>query len=196
MQIPAIGWALTVAFLALTLPCVSRLVRLDYARLGAGVRHIDLAGLLMTLAMVAMVSPVGGPIPIAGWQALFLLTAGWFLAAALRDRMSAGVCRRCDLHHGLAAVGMLYMLTAMPHGGGHTVWPTMTMDTGAPPAVPVLAGLAAAYFAFDGIQAAVRAVRSVRQRGLGAMPAGFASRTVCRTVMGVGMGYLFAAMLV
>ncbi|MFD2396128.1 DUF5134 domain-containing protein [Prauserella oleivorans] len=81
MQIPAIGWALTVAFLALTLPCVSRLVRLDYARLGAGVRHIDLAGLLMTLAMVAMVSPVGGPIPIAGWQALFLLTAGWFLAA-------------------------------------------------------------------------------------------------------------------
>lgn len=196
MEIAAIGWVLTAAFLALTLPCVRRLVRLDYARLGVGVRHIDLAGLLMTLAMIAMVSPVGGPIPVAGWQALFLLTAGWFLAGALRDRMSAGVCRRCDLHHGLAAVGMLFMLTAMPHGDGHAVWPTMTMHADAPLAVAVVAGLAAIYFAFDGVHAAVRAVRSVRLRGRDAMPDGFASRTVCRTVMGVGMGYMFVAMLV
>ncbi|MEU6644782.1 DUF5134 domain-containing protein [Saccharomonospora sp. NPDC046836] len=194
MQIPAIvAWILTGTFLALTYPCLARLTRLDYVRLGSGVRHIDLAGLLMTLAMVAMVSPVGGPIPVAGWQAVFLVVAGWFLFASLRDRMAAGVCRRCDLHHGLSALAMLYMLAAMPHAG-HATWPTMA-DAPGSLALPVIAVLAAAYFGFDGVQAGARAVRSLRNRGPDGLPAGFASRAVCRVVMGLGMSYLFVATL-
>ncbi|PXY30618.1 DUF5134 domain-containing protein [Prauserella flavalba] len=192
MQIPGmVAWVLTAAFLLLTLPCVLRLVRLDYVRLGNGVRHIDLAGLLMTLAMVAMVSPVGAPVPVPGWQALFLLTAGWFLAGAVRGRTADGVCRRCDLHHALAAVAMLYMLTAMPHGG-HGTWPTMVTGDVGGLAWPVVAGLAAAYFSFDGIQAGVRGLRA---RGRGTLPEGFGSRTLCRAVMGLGMGYMFVAAL-
>ncbi|PXY28085.1 DUF5134 domain-containing protein [Prauserella muralis] len=194
MGIPVgVAWSLTAAFLALAYPCLARLARLDYRRLGAGVRHIDLAGLLMALAMVAMVSPVGAPIPVAGWQAMFLLTAAWFLACALRDRMADGVCRRCDLHHGVAAVAMLYMLTAMPHAGGHGAWPTMVQAGGGSYALPALAVLAAGYFAVDGAHTAAKTVRNLRRRGGHPLPEGAGSRAVCRTVMGIGMAYLFAA---
>ncbi|MBK1788683.1 DUF5134 domain-containing protein [Prauserella cavernicola] len=196
MGIPgSVAWLLTGAFLLLTLPCVLRLVRLDYVRLGGGVRQIDLAALLMTLAMVAMVSPVGAPVPVPGWQALFLLTAGWFLVGAVRGRRAEGVCRGCDLHHALSAVAMLYMLTAMPHGG-HGTWPTMVAgDDPASLAWPVVAVLAAVYFAVDGVRAGVRALHTVRGGAAASLPEGFGSRTLCRVVMGLGMGYLFAAAL-
>ncbi|WP_199431813.1 DUF5134 domain-containing protein [Qaidamihabitans albus] len=197
MHIPVVvAWILTGAFLLLSVPCLSRLVRLDYPRLGSGLRQVDLAGLLMALAMVAMASPVGAPVPTAGWQALFLLTGAWFLAAALWRRAPAwqGVCRRCHLHHAVASLGMLYMLAAMPHDeAGHGPWPAMsTADASVTLAWPVVAALAAVYFAVDGTHSAVRAFRAARTDGMATMPAGFASRTVCRTVMGLGMGYMFA----
>ncbi|EHR50485.1 hypothetical protein SacmaDRAFT_2232 [Saccharomonospora marina XMU15] len=195
MDIPVVAaWLLTSVFLLLTYPCLSRLSRLDYVRLGSGVRQLDLAGLLMTLAMLAMVSPVGAPIPMAGWQALFTLTAAWFVAAAVRDRSAQGVCRRCDLHHGIAALAMLYMLLAMPHtDGGHGVWPNMITDepsTGM--AWPVVAALGAAYFAFDSVQSGMRGLRLLG-RARDTLPPGFTSRTVCRVVMGLGMAVMFVA---
>ncbi|MFB9685391.1 DUF5134 domain-containing protein [Amycolatopsis plumensis] len=176
----AVDWALTALFAALVLPCVLRLVRLDYARLGAGVRHGDLAELLLVVAMVAMVSPVGGPIPAAGWQAVLVLTTGWFAVAWWRRRTCA--------HHALSAAAMLYMVTAMPHGGmDHGPWLTMPgMD--ARLALPLIAVLAAGYFVVDAAWSGVLVVR-----GSAGADSGHASRAVCRAAMGAGMGYMLLA---
>ncbi|GHG40148.1 MULTISPECIES: DUF5134 domain-containing protein [Amycolatopsis] len=178
----AVDWALTALFAALVLPCVLRLVRLDYGRLGAGVRHGDLAELLLVVAMVAMVSPVGGPIPAAGWQAVLVLTTGWFAVAWWRRRTCA--------HHALSAAAMLYMVTAMPHGGmDHGPWLTMPgMD--ARLALPLIAVLAAGYFVADAAWSGVLVVRG--SAGVGA-DSGHASRAVCRAAMGAGMGYMLLA---
>ncbi|MGW4488159.1 DUF5134 domain-containing protein [Amycolatopsis sp. NPDC004368] len=180
-----LAWLLTAVFAVLALPCVLRLVRLDYARLGSGVRHGDLAELLLVVAMVAMISPVGGPIPAAGWQAVFALTAAWFGFAWWRGR--GGGVPGCG-HHALSAAAMLYMVTAMPHDGmTHGPWLTMSsMDTRL--ALPVLAVLGAVYFVADAARSGVVALR-LRE---GATP-GSTSRTVCRAVMGAGMGYLLLA---
>ncbi|MFI5612212.1 DUF5134 domain-containing protein [Amycolatopsis sp. NPDC051903] len=181
-----LAWLLTAVFALLALPCVLRLVRLDYARLGHGLRHADLAELLLVIAMVAMLSPVGGPIPAAGWQAIFVLTAAWFGFAWWRGRRQAHTAS-CG-HHALSAAAMLYMVTAMPHGGmAHGPWLTMsTMETGL--AVPLLAIVGAGYFLVD---AAWSGVTAVRTRGVAAP--GLTSRTVCRAVMGAGMGYVLLA---
>ncbi|MEV4142316.1 DUF5134 domain-containing protein [Amycolatopsis sp. NPDC049691] len=188
-----VDWALTAVFAALVLPCVVRLVRLDYARLGHGVRHGDLAELLLVVAMVAMFSPVGGPIPAAGWQAVLALTTGWFAVAWWRRRGCA--------HHALSAAAMLYMVTAMPHGGtAHGPWLTMsTMD--ARLALPLLAVAAAGYFVIDAARAGALALRgsaagwsrAVPMVGSGPANPGQASRAVCRAVMGAGMGYMMLA---
>ncbi|MGW3964971.1 DUF5134 domain-containing protein [Amycolatopsis sp. NPDC005003] len=202
-----VDWALTAVFAALVLPCVLRLVRLDYARLGHGVRHGDLAELLLVVAMVAMFSPVGGPIPAAGWQAVLVLTTGWFAAAWWRHRACA--------HHALSAAAMLYMVTAMPHGGAdHGPWLTMSaMD--ARLALPLIAVAAAGYFVADAAWSGLLAVRGTAAVGADsgsgvasgsgsgvvgadsgsgtAAGSGQASRAVCRAVMGAGMGYMLLA---
>lgn len=177
-----VDWALTAVFAALVLPCVRRLVRLDYARLGHGVRHGDLAELLLVVAMVAMVSPVGGPIPAAGWQAVLALTAGWFAVAWWRGQACA--------HHALSAAAMCYMVTAMPRAGmDHGPWLTMsTMDSRL--ALPLIAVVAAGYFVVDAVRSGVLVVRGAALAGSGS---GQASRAVCRAAMGAGMGYLLLA---
>jgi hypothetical protein len=177
-----VDWALTAVFAALALPCVLRLVRLDYARLSHGVRHGDLAELLLVVAMVAMLSPVGGPIPAAGWQAVLVLTAGWFAVAWWRGRTGCA-------HHALSAASMLYMVTAMPHDGmTHGPWLTMsTMD--ARLALPVVAVAAAGYFVIDAARTGVLVVRAPAVTA----ESGHASRAMCRAVMGAGMGYLLLA---
>jgi hypothetical protein len=175
-----VDWVLTAVFAALALPCVLRLVRLDYATLGAAVRQGDLAELLLVLAMVAMLSPVGGPIPAAGWQAVLALTAAWFAAAWVRGRTDCA-------HHALASAAMLYMVTAMPHPSTHGPWLTMsTMD--ARLALPLVAVTAAGYFVLD----AAWSGRLVL-RGTATANPGQASRALCRAAMGAGMGYVLLA---
>ncbi|WIY07197.1 DUF5134 domain-containing protein [Amycolatopsis mongoliensis] len=180
-----VDWALTAVFAALALPCVLRLVRLDYARLGHGVRHGDLAELLLVVAMVAMLSPVGGPIPAAGWQAVLVLTAGWFAVAWWRGRTGCA-------HHALSAAAMFYMVTAMPHGGmARGPWLTMSpMDSRL--ALPLVAVAAAGYFVVDAVWSGALALRTAPT--VGSDPgAGQASRAICRAVMGAGMGYMLLA---
>ncbi|VVJ16922.1 Uncharacterised protein [Amycolatopsis camponoti] len=177
-----LDWALTAVFATLALPCVLRLVRLDYARLGSPVRHGDLAELLLVIAMVAMLSPVGGPIPAAGWQAVLVLTTGWFAVAWWRGRTGCA-------HHALSAAAMLYMVTAMPHTAmAHGPW--LTMGSSARLALPLVAVAAAGYFVLDAARTGVLAVRGSAVMSDGA---GQASRAVCRVVMGAGMGYLLLA---
>ncbi|WP_410669418.1 DUF5134 domain-containing protein [Amycolatopsis sp. cmx-4-68] len=181
-----VDWVLTAVFAALALPCVLRLVRLDYVRLGPGVRNSDLAELLLVVAMAAMLSPVGGPIPAAGWQAVLVLTAGWFAVAWWRGVSGCA-------HHALSAAAMCYMVTAMPHDGmTHGPWLTMAaMDASARLALPVVAVVAAAYFVADAAWTGVLAVRG--SAAVSAPGSGQASRAVCRTVMGAGMGYMLLA---
>lgn len=181
-----LAWLLTGVFALLTLSCVLRLVRLDYARLGQDLRQADLAELLLVVAMVAMVSPIGGPIPAAGWQAVLVLTAAWFGFAWWRGRGQAPTAG-CG-HHAISAAAMLYMVTAMPHDGMvHGPWLTMpTMATG--PALPLVAIVSAGYFLVDAARSGVAAVRT---RGVGAP--GLTSRKVYRAVMGAGMGYVLLA---
>ncbi|MFB9926854.1 DUF5134 domain-containing protein [Amycolatopsis halotolerans] len=183
MSVP-LAWLFTALFALLALPCVLRLVKLDYVSLGHRVRNGDLAELLLVVAMVAMLSPVGGPIPAAGWQAVLVLTAGWFAFSAWRGRAEGHSC----VHHALSAAAMLYMVTAMPHGGMvHGPWMTMsTMDTRL--AWPVVALGAAAYFAVDAVRSGVVAMRS-----RGTTVPGHASRTLCRAAMGAGMGVMLLA---
>jgi hypothetical protein len=189
-----VSWILTAVFIALTWPCMVRLVRLDYVRLGQTTRNGDVAELLLVLAMVAMLSPIGGPIPAAGWEAVFLLASAWFLLAWWRGRRTPGHSSphgQCA-HHALSAVAMLYMVAAMPHDGAvRGPWLTMsTMETQGGLAWPAVAVLAAAFFAVDAIRSGVVAVRASPGA---AASSGFISRAACRSVMGIGMGYLLVA---
>ncbi|GHF04881.1 DUF5134 domain-containing protein [Amycolatopsis deserti] len=177
VHIPAVvAWSLTVAFAMLAVPSVVRLVRLD-ATTTADTRQQDLAELLMVLAMLAMVSPLGGPIPAAGWQAILVLTAGWFFVAVLRGR------RCCAGHHLVSAAAMLYMITAMP-GHGDGPWMSMTPGELAWPAL-ALAGIA--YFAVDSVRSGILGARWARTESLRDHRA---VRQVCRALMGVGMAYM------
>lgn len=183
MHLPAaISWALMTLFVLLAVPSVYRLANTE---VGWTARETDLAELLMVLAMVAMVSPLGGPIPAAGWQAVLVLTAGWFAVAAVRGR------RCCALHHAVAAAVMLYMITAMPsHTMDHGPWLTVSAMGSARLAFPALAAVAAVYFAYDAARVGRRAVRNARSAGL--RDATFV-RPISRAVMDVGMSYLLVA---
>ncbi|GAA3818497.1 DUF5134 domain-containing protein [Amycolatopsis tucumanensis] len=181
VQIPVlVAWSLTVAFALLAVPSVVRLVRLDALTTTPDTRQQDVAELMMVLAMLAMVSPLGGPIPAAGWQAILVLTAGWFLVAALRGR------RCCAVHHLVSAAAMLYMITAMP---GHGDGPWMAMTPGQL-AWPVLALAAIGYFAVDSVRSGILGARWARTESLRDHRA---VRQVCRALMGVGMAYMLVS---
>jgi hypothetical protein len=178
-----LAWVLTAVFALLALPCVLRLTRLDYVRLGPTVRHGDLAELLLVVAMVAMFSPVGGPIPAAGWQAVLALTTAWFGVTWWRGRR-VGHSTPCG-HHGVSAAAMLFMVTAMPHSAGaHGPW--LTMSSTVSPMGPWLSAVAiaiAAYFVADAVHSGIQAARGGVSDQV--------SRWACRMIMGGGMGYMF-----
>lgn len=183
MHIPdAVAWSLTVGFALLAVPSVYRLVR--FQSYEPDIRQMDLAEVLMVVAMVAMVSPLGGPIPAAGWQAVLALMAAWFFVAALRGR------RCCAVHHLISATAMLYMITAMPqHGLNHGPWLVMSSMPGRL-AWPALAVLAIGYFAFDAARSGVTATRMARGVPVRQV---LLARPVYRSAMGLGMAYMLVA---
>src|ERR1041384_7803457 len=60
-------WLLTGAFLAVAAYCVVRLGGANAGYPGCA-RAVDLAHVLMGIGMAVMVSPIGGPLPHAGWE--------------------------------------------------------------------------------------------------------------------------------
>lgn len=118
-------WAGTAAFLAVAGYCVARLAAAHREPAGYPGRHraVDLAHVLMGAGMAAMASPVGGPLPPAAWQAVFLLLAAWFAGAWWQQRRAGPPAgdgmgwHGTGLHHAVAALAMLYMLAAMPPAG-------------------------------------------------------------------------------
>lgn len=205
MHIPVVvAWILTVLFAALSVPGLARLARgrsgavrpdravvdgqpeLDPSQPIPDDCQADLAEVLMVVAMGAMVSPIGGPIPAAGWQAVFALVAAWFAVTAVRGRRSGAA------HHAICAAAMLYMLTAMPgHATGHGPWLTMSRMPGRL-AVPALAIIAVGYFAVDAMLSGRSTIRVARA---GSMRELLMARSSSRTVQGAAMVYLFLAAL-
>jgi uncharacterized protein DUF5134 len=137
-------WLLTGAFLAVSGYCVVRLVAAGSGYPGCA-RAVDLAHVLMGAGMAVMVSPIGGPLPHAGWATVFFLLVVWFVGAWLFARGTpVPDWHGSTLHHALGAVAMLYMLVAsrQDHRDMGTAWsPGHAMSSLALPVIGwVLAG--------------------------------------------------------
>lgn len=196
-------WAMTVVFVVLALPGVVRLVRgHPAAELHCRVNRADeVAEVLLCLGMLAMVVPIGAPVPLAGWHALFGLAAVWLSASWLRARVrraqepGACVARQCG-HHAICAVVMLYMLLGVAGHTGHggDPWLTMAGHSGVLP-LPALAVAAAGYLFVDMARCVFRAVRGPAGGGA-VVPVVFRARTrhVARAVMGATMGIMLLSM--
>jgi hypothetical protein len=190
-------WALTALFLAVVAFCVVRLSRARHVpALYQGCHRATDAGHgMMSAGMAVMCSPVGGPVPVAGWQTVFLLITGWFAGAWLRRGHPEPIgWQGGGLHHAIAGLAMLYMLTAMPGDGHHMAAPWVPAMPNTERAVPLVAWLFAAYFA---IHATVLAPRLLRPAtGDDRLPAVLTAcrpATACQVVMALGMTYMLVA---
>ncbi|GAB1508159.1 DUF5134 domain-containing protein [Actinophytocola sp. KF-1] len=199
----SLGWLGTAAFAAVAGYCVARLVAAARAPESYPGRHraVDVAHVLMAVGMAAMLSPVGGPLPMAAWQTVFLLLTVWFAASWWHSRGAAdtgwhGGWHGNGLHHALGAAAMLYMLTAMPHAG-HSGAPWLPGGLGPDMtgmALPALGWVLAAYF----LASAVVLVRWRSPAGPDGLPAvitGQAAMTACQTTMAAGTGVMLIVML-
>jgi hypothetical protein len=199
------GWLGTAAFVAVAGYCVARLVAAARAPEAYPGRHraVDVAHVLMAVGMAAMSSPVGGPLPMAAWQTVFLLMTAWFTGSWWRSRGTTGNgwhggWHGNGLHHALASAAMLYMLTAMPHSG-HAGAPWLAggprpADGVADMALPVVGWALAAYF----LASAVVLVRWRSPAGPAGLPTVLTApvaMTACQTTMAAGTGAMLVAML-
>lgn len=186
-------WLLTAAFLAVAGYCVVRLVaahRVPGHYRGCH-RALDVAHLVMGLGMAVMCSPIGGPVPAVGWQTAFLLIAAWFLGTGWQRRrspMESIGWHGGALHHAVAAIAMLYMLTALPDEPHHL---SVAWMAAMPPPTGVLAWLFAAYFAGYAVLLATR-IGSAPAADLPVPAILLAPRLTagCQLVMALGTGYL------
>ena len=156
-------------------------------------RHVDGA-----------VSPVGGPLPVAGWQTVFLLLTAWFAATWWHGRRTGTApepvgWHGSPLHHVAAGVAMLVMLGAMPHDGAHSAAPWMAaMPAAEAHTVVVLVGWTlAAYFL---VAATVRLVHTGWRRSCPAtqVPALLLAprlTSACEVTMALGTVYMLVTML-
>jgi hypothetical protein len=199
----SLGWTGAAAFVAVAGYCVARLVAAARAPDSYPGRHraVDVAHVLMAVGMAAMLSPVGGPLPMAAWQTVFLLLTVWFAGAWWQSRGATrstwhGGWHGNGLHHALGAASMLYMLTAMPHAG-HSGAPWLPGGIGPEMtglALPVVGWALAAYF----LASAVVLVRWRSPAGPDGLPALITARaamTACQTTMAAGTGVMLIAML-
>lgn len=187
-------WLLAAAFLAVAGYCVIRLAAAHRAqgRYRGCHRAVDVAHLLMGLGMAVMCSPIGGPLPAAGWQTVFLLIAAWFLGASWH-RWRTGVRAESigwhggALHHAVAALAMLYMLSGMPDA--HQMAASWM---GAMPAPGGLVGwIFAGYFVAYAVILVVCARRPVLAGGpLPAVLRAPRAAVGCQLIMALGGAYL------
>lgn len=153
-------------------------------------REDEVAEVLMSLGMLAMLLPAGWPIPRSGWLAVFVLAAVVLGVSWVRRRGGGTCCvpSQCG-HHLLGSVAMLLMLAAMTgHSAGHGHGePLVAADD---PMLVAAAGVATAYFAVD---VGVCLVRG-RTRPASALPLVLRHRT--RLTARAAMNVMMAAMLV
>ncbi|HEX6354941.1 DUF5134 domain-containing protein [Actinophytocola sp.] len=193
-----IRWTLTVLFLAVAAYCVTRLVVARHVPDGYRGCHraLDAAHGMMSFGMAVMCSPVGGPVPVAGWQAVFLVSTAWFVSAWWRRTATEPIGWHGDCqHHVVAGLAMLYMLTAMPHDPEHTAVPWLSGTHGAERALPFVGWLFAGYFFVHATVLGPRVVRAAAPGDTGLPAALTASRVTaaCEVFMALGTGYLLVA---
>jgi uncharacterized protein DUF5134 len=195
-------WASTAAFLAVAGYCVARLAAARRVPAGYPGRHraVDVAHVLMGVGMAAMASPVGGPLPSAGWQTIFLLLGAWFAGSWWRERSTRpepdGLgWHGTGLHHAVAALAMLYMLAAMPHAG-HDPGPWLAGHLESGVALPVIGWALLAYFMVAAVALVARTDwrPALRPAGPSILRAHRLTAT-CQATMALGNGYLLLAML-
>lgn len=190
--------ALSAAFLAVAGYCVVRLVAANRvpARYHGCHRTVDVAHMVMALGMAVMCSPIGGPMPAAGWQTVFLLVAAWSLGSSVRRRRAGAVPEPIGWHggglnHAVAALAMLYMLIAIPDDARHMShsWMGPHVLRGGP---PVLGWALAGYFAVYAVFLGPRLLRAPAPAG-GPIPAVLLAPRItatCQLIMVLGAGYL------
>lgn len=188
-------------FLAVAAYCVARLAKARHVpTLYRGCHRVtDVGHGVMSAGMGVMCSPVGGPVPVAGWQTVFLLTTCWFLGAWCQQRFFRAADEPIGwhggcLHHAVAGFAMLYMLTAMP-GGHHAAAPWMPAMPDGNLALPLIGWLFAGYFLVHATVLGPRVVRPVPP-GDTRLPAILtASRLAasCQVFMALGMTYMLVA---
>lgn len=185
-------WVLCGVLIVVGVPCVVRLAMAHPASELRGVvnRADDAAELLMCVGMLAMASPVGGPIPLAGWRAVFGVAVLWLAVSWLHAtlRGSAAVCG----HHVVSAAVMLYML-AGPVSHGADPWLRMTDHTDTLP-LTALVVVAVGYHLADVTVSGVRTLRS--PPGQAATPRAFRPRTrhLARAAMSGSMAFMLLSM--
>jgi hypothetical protein len=191
-------WVSAAVFLAVAGYCVVRLVAAHRAPASYRGCHraLDVAHLVMGLGMAVMASPIGGPVPAAGWQTAYLLIACWFLGSAWRRWRTGTVVEPIGwhgggLHHAVAALAMLYMLVAMPGDGHHmsVAW----MSPMPPPQAGLFGWIFAGYFVGYAIILGPVALRSVAAPN--PIPTVLAAPRVatgCQLIMALGTAYLLA----
>lgn len=194
-------WTLTALFLAVAAYCVTRLARARHVpALYRGChRATDVGHGMMSAGMAVMCSPAGGPVPVAGWQAVFLVTTSWFAGSWFRQRHARATAEPIgwhagDLHHAVAGLAMLYMLTAMP-GGHHMAAPWVPAMPDTELALPLVAWLFAGYFVVHATLLSPRVVRPV-PAGDTRLPAVLTAPRLaasCQIFMALGMSYMLIA---
>lgn len=199
----ALGWLGAATFVAVAGYCVARLVAAARAPRSYPGRHraVDMAHVLMGVGMAAMLSPAGGPYPMAAWQTVFLLMTVWFAGSWWQSRGGThddwhGGWHGNGLHHALGAAAMVYMLTAMRHSG-HSGAPWMTGGLGPEMtglALPVVGWTLAAYFLASAV-VLVRWRSPAGPAGLPALITAPTAMTACQTTMAAGTGVMLVAML-
>lgn len=193
-------WALSWTFLALAIPSLCRLVLVHPAsELRCRVNRLDEAAeLLMCLGMLAMVCPLGGPIPLAGWQAAFgVASTGLAVAWVLQRRRPPQVAcapSRCG-HHAISAGLMLAMLVGVAGHGGVPGDPWLVLaGHGGSPGIGPLGIAAAIYLLVDTLRRVKRAVGGDNRTAAGPALFGLRSRESGRAVMNAAMATMLLSM--
>jgi hypothetical protein len=178
----SLGWLLTVALLAVAGYAIAQLAAASRTAAVHGCdRPVHTAHAVMALGMAVMCSPVGGPLPMAGWLTVFVLLTAWFLVR----REPAASWHGGGVQHAIAGLAMIYMLSAVPHSAHamSSAWSPRMSAGGA--ALPLLGWAFVAYFT----------VQVVRLAPLIARPGSLRIAAACQCVMALGTGGLIAVML-
>jgi hypothetical protein len=118
-----VQWTCTLLLLAVAGHCLARLVAATRSHC-AGDRTHNAVDAVMSIGMAAMISPIGGPIPRAGWETAFAVAITWSAVATITSaRAGQSVRAWAWLRQVAAGGGMLYMLaaTSMPMSGTDTM---------------------------------------------------------------------------
>jgi hypothetical protein len=203
-------WTGTAAFLAVAGYCVARLAAAHRAPGGYPGRHraVDVAHVLMGVGMAAMVSPIGGPLPSAGWQTVFLVLAAWFAGSWWHERRTGrpgpdgpgpdGMgWHGTGLHHAVAALAMLYMLAAMPPAGHDpSVWLAGHGGSHPGPALPLVGWALGAYVTGSAVVLVARTNwRPPPRPDAPSILVAPRVTATCQATMALGNGYLLLAIL-